>query len=302
MINAAIWSGLRYFHAVAEQLSFTRAAEVLNVTPGAVSQQVKQLESRLGYRLFQRTTRQLRLTEQGKRLAQAVSLGYGAIHETLALLASSQLRGRVRLVVIPSFCLQWLVPRLGEFYRTFPDIDLHIDARDQLQGLADASYDLAIDYRVASSADPSPFLSEWLIPVCSPELLTDGKPLAKAQSLLGYPLLHDSAPWLGAGQDEEWLHWLAQAGVNPDPIQGQLYFNRADLALQAAEAGHGIALGRRALIADQLDSGRLVIAYDQAIRSPASYFLQTTPAGLDNARVLAFQQWLLSLVKTIEYA
>ncbi len=300
MINTAIWSGLRYFHAVAEQLSFTRAAEVLNVTTGAVSQQVKQLESRLGYSLFKRTTRQLRLTEQGKHLAQAFSLGYRAIDEALAVLTSSQLRGRLRLVVIPSFCLQWLVPRLGEFYRTFPDIDLHIDARDQLQGLVDAGYDLAIDYRVAISGDQSPFLAEWLIPVCSPDLLIDGKPLAKAENLLGYPLLHDSAPWIGAGRDEEWLHWLDQTGVNPEPIQGQLYFNRADLALQAAEAGHGIALGRRALIADQLASGRLVIAYDQSIRSPASYFLQTTPGGLDNTRVLAFQHWLLSLVKTIE--
>lgn len=297
MINTSIWSGLRYFHAVAEHLSFTRAAEALNITTGAVSQQIKQLESRLGYPLFQRTTRQLHLTEQGKRLAQAVSLSYSSIDETLDALASSQLRGRVRLASISSFCLQWLVPRLGDFYRTFPDIDLHIDARDQLQGLMDTRYDLALDYRLANQEDDSPFLAEWLVPVCSPKLLTDGKPLAKPEALLNHPLLHDSAPWLGAARDEEWRHWLTQAGVSLQQLQGQLYFNRADLALQAAEAGHGMALGRQALIEDQLASGRLVIACDKPIRSPASYFLQVAAGTAGNDRVQALQRWLLDLVK-----
>ncbi|MEH6473254.1 MAG: LysR substrate-binding domain-containing protein [Halopseudomonas sp.] len=297
MVNAALWSGLRSFHCAAAHLNFTRAAEELNVTTGAVSQQIKQLEARLGCRLFQRTTRQLRLTEQGAQLSLAVGRGYRAIDDGLNALAASQLRGGVRLAAIPSFCLQWLVPRLGEFYRTFPDIELHINAQDNLQQLADASYDLALDYRLPQQEDAAPFLAEWLIPVCSPNLLGDDSALVDAKQLLAYPLLHDSAPWPGADQDQEWQHWLAEAGVQLAGDQGQLYFNRADLALQAAEAGQGIALGRQELVADRLASGRLVVAYDQRVRSPASYFLQLAPGAQHNSRAVAFQHWLLGLVK-----
>ncbi|MEH6628173.1 MAG: LysR substrate-binding domain-containing protein [Motiliproteus sp.] len=299
MINAAIWAGLRYFHCAAGHLSFTRAADELSVTTGAVSQQIKQLESRLGCRLFHRTTRQLRLTEEGEQLAQAVAQGYNNIDGALSVLAATQLRGQVRLAAIPSFCLQWLVPRLGEFYRTFPDIDLHIDAQDQLQGLADNRYDLALDYRLPRPDDAAPFLTERLFPVCSPELLASGSPLINPKDLLAYPLLHDCAPWVGAGRDEEWQHWLHSVGITSagDQGQGQVYFNRADLALQAAEAGQGIVLARQALVADRLTSGRLVVACEQRVRSPASYFLQLAPHAQDNTRAVAFQRWLLDLVK-----
>tara|TARA_R110002167_G_scaffold39585_1_gene122143 strand:+ start:142 stop:1050 length:909 start_codon:yes stop_codon:yes gene_type:complete len=296
MINASIWSGLRCFHCAAAHLSFTRAAEAMNITTGAVSQQIKQLESRLGYSLFQRSTRQLRLTEEGKHLAQVVEQGYSTIESTLNTLATAQLRGRVRLAVIPSFCLQWLVPRLGEFYRTFPDIDLHIDAQDQLQGLNRASYDLALDYRLLGPDDSAPLLNEWLFPVCSPDLLASMPSLTAAADLLAYPLLHDSAPWLGAERDEEWQHWLTELGITLANAQRQLFFNRADLALQAAEAGQGIALGRQALVADRLTSGRLVIAWDQRVRSPASYVLQLAPGAQENSRAVACQDWLLRLV------
>ncbi len=119
-----------------------------------------------------------------------------------------------------------------------------------------------------------------------------------AERLLDYPLLHDSAPWVGAGRDEEWLHWLNHAGAAVRGVQGHLYFNRAEIALQAAEAGQGIALGRQALIADRLDSGRLVVACEQRVQSPASYFLQMAPQSNNNDRVIALQQWLLGLVKT----
>ncbi|MEH6823108.1 MAG: LysR substrate-binding domain-containing protein [Motiliproteus sp.] len=296
MINAPIWSGLRCFHCAAAHLSFTRAAEAMNITTGAVSQQIKQLESRLGYTLFQRSTRQLRLTEEGKRLAQAVDQGYSAIEAALNALATSQLRGRVRLAVIPSFCLQWLVPRLGEFYRTFPDIDLHIDARDQIQGLNGASYDLALDYRLPRPNESAPWLREWLFPVCSPNLLSNAPSLQAAADLLAYPLLHDSAPWPGADRDEEWRHWLAEVGIVPEDAQRQLFFNRADLALQAAEAGQGIALGRQALVADHLASGRLVIAWEQRVRSPASYVLHLAPGAQQNTRAIAFKDWLQARV------
>lgn len=295
MINSAIWSGLRFFHCVASHLSFTRAAEEMNVTTGAVSQQIKQLESRLHCQLFQRTTRQLHLTEEGELLSQAVARGYRDMDEALGSLTALRLRGRVRLVVISSFCLQWLVPRLGGFYRAFPDIELHLDAQDNLQGMAEGSYDLALDYRFPRSNEEAPFLAEWLIPVCSPALRTGG-PL-NAKDLLAYPLIHDSAPWAGATQDQEWQHWLAEVGVKQQSGQGQLYFNRADLALQAAETGQGVALGRQELVTDRLASGRLVVACDQKVRSPASYFLQLAPAAQNNARALACYKWLLGLVE-----
>ncbi len=294
MINAAIWSGLRSFHWVAVHLSFTRAARELSVTTGAVSQQVKQLESRLGCPLFVRTTRQLCLTEEGQQLAGAVSQGYAAIDAALNTLAATQLRGSVRLAAIPSFCFQWLVPRLGDFYRAFPEIDLHIDARDQLQGVPERSYDLALDYRLARADDAAPFLTEWLLPVCSPERLPHPLPLQKAEALLEYPLLHDSAPWVGAQRDAEWQYWFSQLGLPVEKGLAQRFFNRADLAVQAAEAGQGIALGRLALVADRLASGQLVIACDHRIRSPAHYYLHCSHDAQSNSRALALRDWLLA--------
>ncbi len=298
MINAAIWSGLRSFHWVAVHLSFTRAAEELSVTTGAVSQQIKQLESRLGCQLFVRTTRQLCLTEEGLRLAEAVSQGYAAIDDALRDLAATQLRGSVRLAAIPSFCFQWLLPRLGDFYRAFPEIDLHIDARDQLQGVPERSYDLALDYRLARADDAEPFLTEWLLPVCSPELLAQPLPQGEARALLEYPLLHDSAPWVGAQRDAEWQYWLSQVGLPVNTGPAQRFFNRADLAVQAAEAGQGIVLGRLALVADRLSSGQLVIAYDRRIRSPASYYLHCSQDARSNSRAQALHDWLLAQVET----
>ncbi len=307
-VNSAIWTGLRVFYFVAVELSFTAAARRLNVTTGAVSQQIKQLEERLGYTLFHRTTRRLSLTPEGLKLMESVSSAWQTVTEQLQTISADRCRGPVRLIASPSFTLQWLVPRLGDFYRQYPGIELRVDAESEVCAARPASYDLAVDYVLHDHSyqqqGPGQLLmGESVVPVCAPGFLPE--PLPDPQKLLDYTLLHDSTPWPGAAPCDEWKSWLAGAGVSDCEEQNQLFFNRSDLAVQAAQQGQGIALGRLSLIANKLDSGELAVACNLRRPSPAGYYLfggimptdQPYSAAMQNNRtggIEALRQWLLS--------
>ena len=306
-INSAIWSGLRVFHYCTQSMSFTAAANSLNVTTGAVSQQIKQLEQQLGYRLFYRTTRKLSLTHEGSLLAEVIEHAYRQIENQLNSISSSRHRGAVRLIASPSFTLQWLVPRLGDFYRRYPDIDLVIDAQDQIERLDPASYDLAVDYLLHEQSHSASelFMNEELVPVCKPKLLQstedqDIGPFDTLTQLFQHPILHDSNPWPTGQSDQEWLHWISHVDVKTITDCQQIFFNRSDLAVEAAQEGQGIALGRWALIHSRIKQGKLAIAFDHRVLSPAGYYFYFAESGSEhgksaghsNANVL--YQWLKS--------
>lgn len=276
ILPAPVLAWLRCFHAAARQHSFTRAASELNITQGAVSQQVKQLEQWLGWPLFLRTPRGLVPTPEGARLATAACQAFDALGDVVAQLRQSPHRRALVLSCAPSFAMTWLTPRLGRFFRAHMDIDLHIqgdlgvlDAPRMHRARIDAA--IRFDPGYEGGLHACEFLQEWLLPVASPAYLEAHPQLRSIAGLRADMLLHDSVPWDGAGEYDEWRDWLRQAEVSlPDISPGQR-FNLSQLAINAALAGQGVALGRTALVLEDILAGRLVDLFGMPIRSAAHY-------------------------------
>lgn len=296
-LNASRLGWLRCFEAAARHGSFTHAARELCVTQGAVSQQVKQLEQWLGRPLFVRTPRALALTAEGERLRGVVRESFQAIDATLAQLRTPREGHAVALSCSPSFAMVWLTPRLGNFFRDHRDIGLRVygefHALDRSRMLRDGT-EAAVRFDPGHYPDlrARMFLDEWLLPVASPAYLAANPALRSPDGLRAAMLLHDVSPWEGAGASDEWQCWLRQAGVTlPDVADGQ-HFNLSQLAVNAALAGQGVAMGRTALVLDDLAAGRLVDLWGIHVRSEASYRLICAPSP--SAQVAEVEAWLVA--------
>jgi LysR family transcriptional regulator, glycine cleavage system transcriptional activator len=238
-------STLRSFEAVARQLSFTKAAVQLHVTPGAVSQQIRSLEELLDMRLFERTRRSVALTDAGMRMLADVQAGL----EILARAINSKMprigERTLTISVAPSFASKWLLPRLPTFYDQHSDIDLRISATVGLADFERDKVDLAI--RLGHGRYPGlhaePLFAEALTPFCSPDLLRRNGPLRKPDDLRNHRLIHDtSIP--DRGEQGAWEQWLSLAGAKHVSSHRGARFTLAELAMQAAIDGAGVVLGR----------------------------------------------------------
>lgn len=294
-LSSSLLSWLRCFEAAARHHSFTRAAGELCVTQGAVSQQVKQLEQWLGRALFVRTPRALVPTPEGERLGAVLRESFGAIEGVLRQMRRRGEAGPVSLSCSPSFAMRWLTPRMGSFFRDHPDIGLRVhgefQALDRARMLREG-IDAAVRFDPGAYRDVQArrFLDEWLLPVASPAFVAAHPQLRSPADLRGDLLLHDASPWDGAGEFEEWGAWLEQAGVEvPDIEQGQR-FNLSQLAIGAALAGQGVAMGRAALVLDDLEAGRLVDLFGLHLPSPAAYYFVC--ADGQGPEVAAIEAWL----------
>jgi DNA-binding transcriptional LysR family regulator len=284
MLSSSTLVWLRSFEAAARHASFTRAAAELCVTQGAVSQQVRHLEVALGRPLFLRGARALALTPEGERLQSVAHEAFRALDATLAQLRRAA--GAPCTVVLscsPSFAMGWLTPRLGDFFREHPGIDLKVQG--EFHGLdaarmAREGIDAAVRFdpgRPAAGLAARRILDEWLLPVASPTFLDAHPGIRAPADLRPEWLLHDASPWEGADEFEEWSGWLRQAGAPLAGLPAGRRFNLSQLALAAAASGQGIALGRAALVLDDLAAGRLVDLFGLRTASPASYFLLMPP-------------------------
>lgn len=295
MINAQILAALRTFEAASGALSFTRAAEQLSVTTGAVSQQIKHLEAQLGFRLFDRLPRGLRLTPEGQQLYAVVHRCLLDLDSCVQRLQHQLLEGQIRFRSTPSLLFKWLVPRLHQFHARFPDIHVETFAEESLLKTEPLAFDLAIDYGFGNyrELEAEKLLSETLFPVASPDYAAsrDWRDPAAWHDLT---LLHDSMPWRDAARDAEWRFYLDQVGLDAVESARGHYFNRADLAIEAAAAGLGVALARGSLIDNDLESGRLVAPLP-AVESCCAYYLIHRPGVLEDARIRVFYDWLRAL-------
>ena len=235
LLSPSLLSWLRCFDATARHVSFTRAAEDLCVTQGAVSQQVKQLEQWLGRRLLLRSPRALALTPEGQRLARVLRESLQAIESTLVDLRQVNDAQPVTMSCAPSFAMAWLTPRLGSFFQKHPQIGLRVQAEfhalDRSRMLNDG-VDAALRFDLGHYPDlhAHELLSEWLVPVASPAFVAAHPALATPEGLTGAMLLHDFSPWEGAAAHQEWAHWFAQMALAPpDWALGHTY-NLAMLA------------------------------------------------------------------------
>ena len=291
-----VWA--RTFEAVVRCQSFTKAAQDLCITQGAVSQQVRQLEDWAGKTLLVRSARSLVPTPEGQRLAAALTTSLQAIEQALAQIRSADANQSLLLSCSPSFAMSWLTPRLGDFYRRLPEVGLKVMAefhpldarRMHAEGLAAAlRYDLGHYPDLVSH----PVLEEFLLPVASPRFMAEHPEIRSAADLDGALLLHDEAPWAGAQHGEEWQQWLQHAG-SPKPAawlaQGRS-FNLSLLASEAAAAHQGMAMGRLTLVLGDLLAGRLCAPFPMVLRSRAAYFLVSAGGAPDE--VESVRGWLV---------
>ncbi|MEO1853284.1 LysR substrate-binding domain-containing protein [Chromohalobacter sp.] len=294
-LHAQTHAWLKVFAISARHLSFTRAAEELHVTTGAVSQQIKQLETRLGFKLFRRLPRRLELTDEGQRLAAVVDQAYDAVGQEVRRLRTGVMSGVLRLRCVPSFLAKWLMPRLTRLQARFPDIELHVASEDSNLSLREGEFELAIDLNDGRYAgfQITPLMDEEIFAVCSPQLLRRRPPLIRPDDLGYYPLLHDVTAWRGSHDYAEWEHYLHALGAASVNVQRGYTFNRNHLTVEAAIAGMGVAIARRTLITNELDTGALIAPFASTVATGKSYGLVYHPGALDDRRVRAVHDWIV---------
>jgi LysR family transcriptional regulator, glycine cleavage system transcriptional activator len=255
-------NALRAFEAAARHLSFTRAAEELNVTPGAISQQIRQLEEFSGAPLFRRTGRQVLLTDAGQAALPLLTNAFELMAEAVHHMRAPARRDRLMISSAPSFAAKWLAQRLETFQQAHPEAEVWVSADLALTDFNSTDIDLAVRYGRGGyeGLRYEKIMSEAVLPVCSPELLKGPKPLRRPQDLAGHVLLHDEGPEHDPSAPD-WKSWLAARNVtNVDPTRGPR-FNQSSLVVEAAAAGRGVALAKRAIAAGDLERGRLVAPF-----------------------------------------
>jgi Transcriptional regulator len=279
-LSSSVLTWLRCFDAAARTSSFTKAATELHLTQGAVSQQVKNLEDWLGTPVFHRQSRGLTLTEDGFVLAIATRQSFQGLHEALSSLRKTRRDQVLSLSCSPSFALMWLTPRMSGLLQVNPDLNLRVQGEfhgldrmrmEQEQIQAAIRFDTG-GYRDLHAVE---FLDEWLIPVASPAFVTAHPEFKDPADLPAALMLHDAVPWQDAPEHVEWNTWLEGVGVAPPAEHPGLQFNLSQLALAAARTGQGVAMGRAALVLDDLKSGALVQLFPRAVRSRAAYHFVT---------------------------
>ena len=279
---------LRAFESAARHLSFTEAAKELFVTQAAISHQVKALEAYLGLDLFRRLNRGLMLTDEGQAYVPSIRRAFDLINEATSKVTEHDEAGTLSVTVLPSFGARWLVARLGRFRTAHPEIDVRVSATSDLVDLARENFDLGIRYGRGQYPGMRTvrLLTEDIVPVCSPQLLSGPNPLNKPKDLLHHTLLHEES-------HGDWRTWLLAAGVQGiDPARGPVY-TEASMLVQAAAAGQGVALARGVLAADALSAGRLVQPFELSLPTEYAYYIVSPESKADRAKIVAFTEWLL---------
>lgn len=287
-------STLYTFSIAAKHLSFTNAAEELNVTQGAISQQMRQLESRLGFELFVRQHRRLDLTQKGMRLAVSLRKNFNDIESLIAELQVEKNDSILTLSVLPSLATKWLIPRLGRLQEAYPELQLRIQASDKDVDFRRDKIDVAIlNSHIYNGKNYStPLLVDKVFPVCSPAYAKEHKLLEPSQ-LAQVALLNDDSGRMFATPYAEWEGWLALAKVSGvSPAKG-VSFNRGDLAVQAAIAGQGVALGRTPLVMDDLREGRLIRPFKEELDMGNCYLFVCPEEFRAREYVQKLLQWLI---------
>lgn len=286
-------SPLRAFEAAARHLSFTRAAEELHLTQGAISQQIRQLELHLGFPLFIRQARRLELTDEGSQLAHVVREALTDVASTIDRLRSHQGHGPLTVSVLGSFAAQWLLPRLPKLQAAHPEIDLRLHTDDRMANLRTDGVDIAIRLGWGNypGYDVRLLMRERIFPVCSPQLMHGPRAIRSVHDLATAILLHDDdrrTDEVAAG----WPFFLKKFGVKrPDATAGP-GFNQSSLMVQSAIHGQGVALARSSLAESELDSGRLVRPLDIWLESPWAVYTVTLPERAAQPKIVAFRDWI----------
>lgn len=294
-------NSLRAFEAAARNMSFKKAARELNVTPAAISHQIKTLEDNLGVPLFRRVSRGLELTGAGEKCLPGLRAGFESLTEAVESIRVHKEGKILRIGVPPSLAAKWLAPKLHRFMSVHPDMDVRIAASMSLIDGQDAptggEEESDIEIRFGSGNYPGfrvdKLFPVCLVPLCSPELLEGEHPLRTPEDLRHHVLLHDDTLALDP-QNPGWEMWLEEAKVSGvDPTRGS-HFSHASLALAAAVDGLGVAVNLSVLAAEHVAAGNLVVPFEPRIPLTSAYYLLTPQTNESDPNLAAFREWLFN--------
>ncbi len=283
-------TALRAFEAGARHLSFTRAAQDLNVSQAAISHQVRALEEYLGVRLFRRFTRKLVLTDEGRRLYPVVSDAFDQIARAVQDIGDEGAHRMLTVSLTPSFGSRWLVGRLGRFRQDHPEIDLRLHHSLDTADFVTDDVDMAVRWGRGNWTGLTVELlkGDVLAPVCHPDLLRGPKALREPRDLRQHTLLHED-------DFDDWTQWLRSAGIEDEvePRRGPV-MNDPSVLIQAALGGQGVALATLAFVAEDLAAGRLVKPFELSLETEFAYYLVYPPDAIEQPKVRAFRDFLLA--------
>ncbi|MGH8779633.1 transcriptional regulator GcvA [Paraburkholderia sp.] len=283
--NLPPFSALRAFEAAARRDSFTAAADELHVTHGAISRQVAAFEAWVGVQVFHRIGKRVRLTDDGRRYLATVQVAFDSIAVATDQLRDTAVVHVLRVNALSTFAMKWLLPRLSQFQRIAPNVELRLSTSNAPVETLDG-FDVAVRRGPAHwpHCVSGHFLDEHEVPVCSPTLLQRA-PIVVADDLARHTLLYsDTRP-------DAWRNWLTAAGVKAKCRKKQS-FDHFYLALQAAVDGLGVALGPLPMIADELASGRLVTPLPGPHLDARGYWWVARREVADTPLVAQFCRWL----------
>lgn len=284
-------TALRAFDAAARHMSFAKAADELHVTPAALSFQIKSLEQHLGAPLFRRLNRAVELTDAGKALAPGASDGFQILAGAWRAAERTQDNQTLTVTAGPAFTAKWLAPRLYEFAQAHPEVELRFSASLKLMDFGRDAIDVAI--RFGRGTDEGfysvPLAEEWVCPVMTPALAAQ---YPTPQSLTKAPLIFDdSISFIEPRSD--WQAWFRAMGVDFAPTHGPR-FSQADHALDAALAGVGVVLGRRALVVKDIADGRLVMPFPTGLNTGVRFRFLCAKGAEDRPQIAAFRDWMMT--------
>ncbi len=282
-------AALRAFEAAARHGNFSRAAEEIHVTHGAISHQVRALEEELGVPLFARHGKRIAITPDGEHFAAVLRKALTEIAGAADALQANAKQARLTVTALTSFAARWLSPRLGRFIEQHPGLEVMLQASNQLTDFVRESVDLGI--RFGSGNYPGllteKIMDDYYYPVASPRF-NRGKLPRTPQKLAQHPLLRCVM--------EPWTPWFHAAGVDLLEPTGGLVFQDSSMMVRAAAEGHGIALARHSMARMDIESGELVRLFDISIKCPHSYYLVCPPEAMQKPQVRAFRDWLFDEV------
>lgn len=286
-------TALRAFDAAARHMSFAKAADELNVTPAALSYQIKSLETDLGTPVFRRLNRAVELTAAGRTLAPGVRDGFDSLSSAWRQTHRLRDNGVLTVTAGPAFTSKWLAPRMYEFAQAHPEIELRFLATLRMVDFDRDEVDVAIRFGVETSDDvySTSLNREWVTPMMSPALATS---IRSPADLVKAPLIHDDSISFFRNPCD-WPAWCRAAQIDIDTSHGPR-FSQADHAIDAALQGAGVVLGRVSLATRDLIAGRLIAPFDVGLVSEAQ-FRFICPKGTENRpHIAAFQVWVLDKI------
>lgn len=287
-------NALRAFESAARTLNFSRAAEELSVTPGAVSQQIRLLEDMVGGPLFLREAKGLQLTDLGRGAVPLLREGFERLMDASAMLREPPRRRQVSISVAPSFASKWLMPRMDDFHAAHPEVEVWISADMEPVVLGEGKADLAVRYGPGDYPGHvvERLMTETVLPVCAPGLLNGDKPIRHPGDLVGHTLLHDMSNDADPSRPD-WPMWLKARGVKHADARRGSRFNQSDMLIEAAVAGRGVALAKRTLAQADLEAGRLVAPFADGSEAVGFAYHVVMPRDRPaSTSTLAFVAWL----------